>query len=476
MTQQARNRSRLTQKTSKNRQTRTERTGAYKDRIITRTGARNQLIIKLIRQGRNLVTEHNKNSPKSWHISPLPEGASSHRENNMGRGGWEHGRQLRRRTDTRERAGRQRPGGRRRREEPGKRQEGPGAGGAWQDPGHSHNGGPRWSQRREEPWRRNGRRLQGADQRRRSRWWRSPRRRRRANKPGGCRGSGGPGWSRGLWRPRQRRRSEDPQRIRSDWGPRWSWREEGAQRSRWDGATRRSQRRGVPRRWRVDTRPFSRNGYWRALSRSGHWKALSRGGHWRIWRPLLSSSPRSIISSPSATVQGAELHSALTPSTACSSWWALSPALAPGLTGWAQLPGRSSAQLLGFALAHRSQREMALRQRWARAGAPHRGEMVGWTLGLEWIWRDHPQGRRWGAIRFLPEFTPRRRRIPLEDHLRMTALCTRCSGLHHRMRRARRPGSWWCELTKGIVLYGPRAITSPAPAGGEGIPGEGGDP
>ncbi len=75
------------------------------------------------------------------------------------------------------------------------------------------------------------------------------------------------------------------------------------------------------------------------------------------------------------------------------SWWALSPALAPGLTGWAQLPWRSSAQLLGFALARRSRREMALRHRWARADAPHRGEMVGWALGLEWIWRDHPLGK-----------------------------------------------------------------------------------
>ncbi len=76
------------------------------------------------------------------------------------------------------------------------------------------------------------------------------------------------------------------------------------------------------------------------------------------------------------------------------SWWALSPALAPDLTGWAQLPGRSSAQSLGFALARRSRREMALRHLWARAGAPHRREMVGWALGLEWIWRDHPQGRQ----------------------------------------------------------------------------------
>ncbi len=126
------------------------------------------------------------------------------------------------------------------------------------------------------------------------------------------------------------------------------------------------------------------------------------------------------------------------------SWWALSPALAPGLMGWAQLPGRSSAQSLGLALARRSRQEMALRHRWARAGAPYRGEMVGWALGLEWIWRDHPQGRQWGAIHFSPESTPQRRRNPLEDHLRTTALCLRCPGLHRRMSRARRPGSWWC--------------------------------
>ncbi len=39
------------------------------------------------------------------------------------------------------------------------------------------------------------------------------------------------------------------------------------------------------------------------------------------------------------------------------SWWALSPALAPSLTGWAQLPGRSFAQSLGFALARRTQQK-----------------------------------------------------------------------------------------------------------------------
>ncbi len=69
-------------------------------------------------------------------------------------------------------------------------------------------------------------------------------------------------------------------------------------------------------------------------------------------------------------------------------------------------------------------------------------------------------GRAFSRSGHSPESTPRRQRNPLEDHLRTTELCTRCSGLHHRMRRVCRPGSWWCELTKGIVLYGDRSPCS----------------
>ncbi len=55
-----------------------------------------------------------------------------------------------------------------------------------------------------------------------------------------------------------------------------------------------------------------------------HFRGSGTGGY--FWRaatgrsgaPSLSSSPRCNIGLPSATVQGAELHSALTPSTACS--------------------------------------------------------------------------------------------------------------------------------------------------------------
>ncbi len=82
-----------------------------------------------------------------------------------------------------------------------------------------------------------------------------------------------------------------------------------------------------------------------------------------------AGTEESIVSSPSAAVQGAELHSVLSPSTTCS--------LVMGTVA----SGQSSAQ----SSAGRSRQEMAFRHWWARADAPHRGEMVGWALGLEWI-------------------------------------------------------------------------------------------
>ncbi len=104
---------------------------------------------------------------QSWHVTYRPPPgrcALAPQKHPKGRGGWELWRRLRRRTDTREGAGRQRPGRCWRREEPGKRQEGPRAGGAQPDPGHSHDDGPRWSRRREEPWRRDGHRPTAAEQ------------------------------------------------------------------------------------------------------------------------------------------------------------------------------------------------------------------------------------------------------------------------------------------------------------------------
>ncbi len=61
-----------------------------------------------------------------------------------------------------------------------------------------------------------------------------------------------------------------------------------------------------------------------ADGRKEHFRGAGTGGHIRgadtggPEAPSMSSSPRCIISSPSAAVQGVELHSALTLSTACS--------------------------------------------------------------------------------------------------------------------------------------------------------------
>ncbi len=155
--------------------------------------------------------------------APLPNGVSSHHRTTEGGNGWELGRRLRRRRDTREGAGRPRPGRWWRREETEgtwsrRSQVGPRPQPKWwphggADGGRSHRGvrADRWQQ---------------------SRWWKSPRRRRRANEPGECKGSGGPGW-----------------------GPMWSLRERWAQRSQWDRATRCSRRSEVLMRWRVNARP-----------------------------------------------------------------------------------------------------------------------------------------------------------------------------------------------------------------------------
>ncbi len=120
----------------------------------------------------------------------------------------------------------------------------------------------------------------------------------------------------------------------------------------------------------------------RAFSRSGHWRALSRSGHWRIGSPVQQSQMYNQLTLSRGA--GGSTPRSHRPWLA-PSWWALSLALAPGLRGWAQLPGRSSSQSLGFVLARRSQREMAFHHRWARADALLCWEMVGWALGQEGI-------------------------------------------------------------------------------------------
>uniref|UniRef100_A0A8C1K6U5 Phosphoinositide phospholipase C n=1 Tax=Cyprinus carpio TaxID=7962 RepID=A0A8C1K6U5_CYPCA len=77
-----------------------------------------------------------------------------------------------------------------------------------------------------------------------------------------------------------------------------------------------------------------------------------------------NTTPYSAHPQPACRGQSSSPHShrlLLSPS-----WWALKPALAPGLMAWALLRGRSSTQSLGIALARRSWQELALHHRWAR--------------------------------------------------------------------------------------------------------------
>ncbi len=181
--------------------------------------------INTIRQGKNWFTEHMGRKTTTTTVLarditlPLPEGASRAVTIPPGR---------------EERADKS-PGRRWRREEPGRRHEGAGTEGAWQDPGHFRYGCPWWSRRREEPWRRNGRRLQRGDQL----WWsrrrRSPRWSWRAEEQVQWGGSGGPRWSRWRRRPRWRRGSRCRGAARAT-GLRRSWGDEGAGRMKGQGA------------------------------------------------------------------------------------------------------------------------------------------------------------------------------------------------------------------------------------------------
>ncbi len=173
-------------------------------------------------------------------------------------------------------------------------------------------------------------------------------RRWRASEPGGCLGSGGPGWSRGLWRPKRRQTRGACTILMVGWG----WAEEllddsgGGGRSGWAFVSLRAFR---------DT---------------------LRIGSLQICLPInqipwRSSSPSCIISSPSAAVQGAELHSRLTPSMACS-------------------------LVVGTVAGSRT---------WSESN--FRGSVARPSAGSQ-IW---------------PESTPRRQQNPLEDHLRTRVLC-----------------------------------------------------
>ncbi|KAL1269344.1 hypothetical protein QQF64_031633 [Cirrhinus molitorella] len=108
---------------------------------------------------------------------------------------------------------------------PGKRQEGSGAGGRtrW-DPGHSHDDGPRWSRRREEPWRRNGHRLRGGRPTVAEQVEEEPEAEIESQ------------WARVTGRIRRAKAEQmAPMRRRVSGRPRWSWSDRGLRRSRREG-------------------------------------------------------------------------------------------------------------------------------------------------------------------------------------------------------------------------------------------------
>lgn len=131
-------------------------------------------------------------------------------------------------------------------------------------------------------------------------------------------------------------------------------------------------------------------------SSDSYTKIKSTSSFWPFWH--------FIFCSPSAVMQVVELHSALTQSMACSLVVALSPALIPGLTGYT----------LAFRLCDCG---------------------LGSGSGVD------PARSSSGQI-VSGESIPQRQRISPEDHLRMTMLCTLCSGWCYRKYRVRHPSSW----------------------------------
>ncbi len=312
------------------RQRKTEQTGAFF--MLNNETHLND--INTIRQGKNWFTEHMGRKTTTTTVLgrditlPLPEGASRAVTILPGRG---------------ERADKS-PGRWWRREEPGRRHEGAGTGGAWQDPGHFRYGCPWWSRRREEPWRRNGRRLQRGDQL----WWsrrrRSPRWSWWVNGPRRSPGLGGWRQSRGKLRPCIALEDGSPAEL----APHWWW-AEGEQRGCQTTVEEAGAGgcggnfRGAGTGWHfrgagtggskapsgLDKGIKDEGGLDRTSGGEGERRggsSISRAASQSIRSHSMSSSPRCINSSPSAMVQGAELHSVLT-----TSWRALLPVHTPWL-------------------------------------------------------------------------------------------------------------------------------------------------
>ncbi len=167
---------------------------------------------------------------------------------------------------------------------------------------------------------------------------------------------------------------------RRRWGilqPRRRWRMADPRGSHCtDGGLRASG--GLPDESGGGGRSGREGGHFRGAGTGGHFRGAGTGGHFRgagtgeseapsvldgtsgddgerrggisysssvsqsIKSPSMSSSPRCRISSPSATVQGAELHSALTPSTAGS----LVVGIVTGSRTWSDVLGSTSGAIL----------------------------------------------------------------------------------------------------------------------------------
>ncbi len=328
-----------------------------------------------------MESKNTQDSPYTWYNAPSRKVhpltvETSKEERQTGTKG-----RLRRRTDTREGAGRQSSRGWLRREEPGRRLEGHGAGGAQQDPGHSHDDGPRWRIRREEPWRRDGCRLHGAIPQWWSRWWRSLRRRRRANETESR--ELGTKWSRWVYMPRRSpglgggcEGYSSPTTLEdgrlAGLTP-YRWGAEGEQGGCQTTAVEEAGaggRTGIFEERALEDRKHSQGWTREPKTKEGWTGPAGMTREEKGQFDLLFGLP---VNQILIHIQQSQMYNQLTLSCSAGgrsstphshhprlspSWWALSPALAPGLTGWAQLPRQTSAQSLGFALACGSRWEM----------------------------------------------------------------------------------------------------------------------
>ncbi|KAL0146518.1 hypothetical protein M9458_058149 [Cirrhinus mrigala] len=236
--------------------------------------------------------------------------------------------------------------------------------------------------------------------------------------------------------------TEDPEgqgRARSDRGPRLCQREGGVPQSRWDGATRRSRR--------------SDGGDEGAESRGGAAGSEGRGG-------VQDSEAGGDVEGSSSHDTDGDWQTCSEPTTQMHTHGPLK--LPPSRELWQALaPDQSGRWLLGRV----GNRESVC------GGLVLVLRMSGWWLAGFWVRSGteeifHGTGEERGSVSHQCPLH-KRGKICSRAIFGTTALCMTRSGLRHRTHRARRPGSWWCELQAGILRYIPRAVDPPASVEGE---------